>query len=101
MRALRECGFLKYFRVPEMKASVHLLEQKIHMWDPEQNNFVVGTHTLSIDIDDIYFLTGLSRRGRQVVLTSPRGGDASLDDMIDLYRLLGTLSQGVKSLLNG
>ena len=63
MRDVRECGLLKYFRVPGMKAYVCFLEHIIHMWDPDQQHFVVGTHTLSIDIDDIYFLTGLSHRG--------------------------------------
>ena len=43
MRDIWECGFLKYFRVLKMKAYVCLLEHIIHMWDPEQQHFVVGT----------------------------------------------------------
>ena len=53
------------------------------MWDLDQQHFVVWDHTLSIDIDDIYFLTKLSHRGREVVLSGPQGGDSTLDDLID------------------
>ena len=66
-----------------MKAYVRLLEYIIGMWDPDQHHFMVGIHTLPIEIEDIYFLTGLSRRGSQVVLSGARGGDTSLDDLID------------------
>ena len=33
--ALQNCGLLKYFRVPGMKAYIHLLEYIIDMWDLE------------------------------------------------------------------
>ena len=36
VRSLRECGMLKYFRVPEIKEYVRLLEYIIHMWDLDQ-----------------------------------------------------------------
>ena len=51
-----------------MKAYISLLEYIIDKWDPEQHHFVVETHTLTIDIEDIYFLIRLSRRGRHMVL---------------------------------
>jgi hypothetical protein len=35
--------------------------------------FHVGVHVLSLDIEDIYFLMGLSRRGAHVTLTGGRG----------------------------
>ena len=47
---LLNCGMLKYFRVPCMKAYIHLLEYIVDMWDPEEKQFVVGTHALNIDI---------------------------------------------------
>jgi hypothetical protein len=73
--SLRDCGLLKYFRIPGMRAQVRLLEHLVRMWDPDQQVFIVGAHTLTIDIEDIYFLTGLSRRGAHVSLTgSHRGG---------------------------
>jgi hypothetical protein len=32
--ALRDCGLLKFFRIPGMRAQVRLLEYLVHMWDP-------------------------------------------------------------------
>jgi hypothetical protein len=58
--ALRYCGILKYFRIPGMRAQVILLEYLVRMWDLDQQVFHVGAHTMFIDIEEIYFLTGLS-----------------------------------------
>ena len=96
VRALRECGILKFSRLPGMRAYVHLLYDMIQMWYLDQQHFVVGTHVLTIDVEDIYFVTGLSHRGRPVVSTGPRGGELSVDDLIDEYCSVGTHSQGGK-----
>jgi hypothetical protein len=58
--ALQECGILKIFRIPGMRAQLRLLEYLVHMWDVDQQVFHVGVHTLTLDIEDIYFLIGLS-----------------------------------------
>jgi hypothetical protein len=78
--ALRNCGLLKYFRIPGMRAQVRLLEHLVRMWDPDQQVFNVGAHTLTIDIEDIYFLTGLSRRGSYVSLTGNRRGGLKMSE---------------------
>jgi hypothetical protein len=83
--ALRNCGLLKYFRIPGMRAQVRLLEYLVHMWDPDQQVFHVGVHTLSLDIEDIYFLTGLSRRGYHVSLTGSRGGGLPMSEYCRLH----------------
>ena len=70
-----------------------LLEYIIDMWDPDQDNFVVGFHIMPIEIEDIYFLTSLSMRGSLVVLSGAWGGEGSLDDMIDQHFSLGIESQ--------
>ena len=57
---------------------------------------LIATHTLTIDIENIYFLIGMSQKGIQVVLSSPWGGEFSLDDMIDRYCLLGMHAQSGK-----
>jgi hypothetical protein len=59
--SLRDCGLLKFFRIPGMRAQVRLLEYVVHMWDVDQQVFHVGVHTLSLDFEDVYFLTRLSR----------------------------------------
>ena len=57
---------------------------------------MVGVHILPIEVEDIYFLTGLSMRGSPVVLSGARGGEGSLDDIIDQHCSLGTESQSGK-----
>jgi hypothetical protein len=83
--SLRDCGLFKYFRIPGMRAQVKLLEYLVHMWDPDQQVFHVGAHTLSIDIEDIYFLTGFSRRGYYVSLTGSRGGGLKMSEYCNQY----------------
>ena len=51
IEALQNCWLLKYFRVPGMKAYIRLLEYIIDIWDLEQQDFVVGTHILTVDIE--------------------------------------------------
>jgi hypothetical protein len=78
--ALRDCGLLKYFHIPGMRAQVRLLEYLVRMWDLDQQGFHVGAHILSIEIEDIYFLTGLSKRGYYVSLIDSRGGGLKMSD---------------------
>jgi hypothetical protein len=78
--ALRDCGLLKFFRILGMRAQVGLLEYLVLMWDPDQQLFHVGVHTFSLDIEDIYFLTGLSRRGYHASLTGSRGGGLPMSE---------------------
>jgi hypothetical protein len=33
---LRDCGLLKFFRIPGMRAQLRLLEYLVHMWDVDQ-----------------------------------------------------------------
>jgi len=49
------------------------------MWDVNKHVVHEGVHTLTIDIKDIYFLTGLSHRGSWVLLTDSRGGGEPMD----------------------
>jgi hypothetical protein len=85
LAALRDCGLLKYFRIPGMRAQVRLLEHLVRMWDPDQQCFNVGAHTLTIDIEDIYFLTGLSRRGSYASLSGNRRGSLKMSEYCRLY----------------
>jgi hypothetical protein len=86
--ALRDCGLLKYFRIPGMRARVRLLEHLVRMWDPDQQVFNVGAHTLTIDIEDIYFLTGLSRQVSYVNLTGSRRGGMKMSEYCREYCVL-------------
>jgi hypothetical protein len=45
----------------------------------------VGAHILTLDIEDSYFLTGLSRRGSRVTLTGSKGGGLLMNEYIWQY----------------
>jgi hypothetical protein len=80
--ALRECGLLKFFRIPGMRAQIRLLEYLVHMWDVDLQLFHVVIHTLTLDIDDIYFLMGLSRHGSHATLIGGRGGGLPMSEYV-------------------
>jgi hypothetical protein len=80
--ALQQCGLLKVFKVQGMRAQRRLLEYLVHMWDAEQQVFPVGVCVLSLDIEDIYFLTWLSHRGVRVSLIGDRGGGFPMSEYI-------------------
>jgi hypothetical protein len=61
--ALRQCGLLKFFKIQGMRAQLRLLEYSVHMWDVNEQVFHLGSHTLTIDIEDIYFLKLIGSRG--------------------------------------
>ena len=72
---LKDRGLLKFFRTPCMVSHECLLEHILWMWNLEQQYFEVGAHVLTIEVEDIYFLKGLLRRGAPISLTGSHGGD--------------------------
>jgi len=62
--ALRGCGLLKFFKIPNMKSNTCLLEMLIHYWSIEDDYFMIDQIPLKIEVDDIYFITGLFQRER-------------------------------------
>ena len=82
---LRYCGLLKFFWTPSMVPHEQLLEHILQMWNLEQQYFKVGAHILIVEVEDIYFLTGLSRRGAPISLTGSRGGDITTRELIDRH----------------
>ena len=39
--ALRGCGLLKFFKIPNMKENTRLVELLIHYWSAEEDAFVI------------------------------------------------------------
>ena len=66
------------------------------MWEPNSQLFLVGDQLLDIEIDDIYFLTGLSRRGERVEFGGRGGGREPVDSYIRDLCIEGTRRQGGK-----
>ena len=55
--SLRGFGLLNFFHTLSMISHERFLERILRMWNPEQQYFEVGAHVLTIEVDDIYFLT--------------------------------------------
>jgi hypothetical protein len=55
------------------------------MRDVDQQVFHVGVHTLSLDIEEVYFLTGLSWFGYHASLTGSRCGGLPMSEYWHLY----------------
>lgn len=53
INTLRQCGMLKFFRVPNMKAQKQLLHKLIEYWDPIDESFTLDKDPLHLKVDDI------------------------------------------------
>ena len=73
-----------------MVSHERLLEHILRMWNLEQQYFEVGAHILIVEVEDIYFLTGLSRWGAPISLTGSCGGDITTRELIDRQCAQGT-----------
>jgi hypothetical protein len=69
---LKKCGVWKFFQCPFMREKPRLLNQLIEYWHPDAEAFMLEHQSLTLTMKDIYFLTGLSRRG---------GGAGQLEDL--------------------
>jgi len=67
--SLRNCGLLKYFKLQKMKKEVLLLEYLIGLWDDVEQAFRIWPQLFKFELDDVYFLTDLSRRGAPILLS--------------------------------
>jgi hypothetical protein len=52
-----------------MKKEVVLLEHMIGLWNVAEQGFQIGTQLLTIELEDVYFITSLSKQGVPIVLT--------------------------------
>jgi hypothetical protein len=74
-----------------MRAQPTMLQTLVNMWDPERKHFVVRDQVLTLEMEDMYFLTGLSHRGATMVLVGgKRGGAERVDDYVTHYCHPGT-----------
>ena len=51
-----------------------LLTWLVNRWNVQDQCFIIGGHQLKIELEDIYFLTGLSKRGEQISLFGTKPG---------------------------
>lgn len=60
MLAFRECELANFLIILGMRAPLELLDYLVRRWDVNEQNFQIGSRTLIIEVEDIYFLIGLS-----------------------------------------
>ena len=85
VNALRNCGLLKFFRISSMRAQISLLQYMLDAWDPVNQVFQIRGKSIPLTIEDMYFLTGLSRRGAPISLSGTVRGTNSTRDYIRQY----------------
>ena len=80
--ALCNCGLLKFFCISSMRQQINLLKYFLDAWDPTNQMFQIRGKSIPLTIEDIYFLTGLSRRGAPLSLLGSAHGGESVRDYI-------------------
>jgi hypothetical protein len=87
---LMQCGLLKFFLCPFMRAQPRLLNALVDYWHPDAEAFMLEGHSLVPMTEDIYFLTGLSRRGEPINFQTFPSGPHNIVELIGLYFLADT-----------
>jgi hypothetical protein len=88
--ALRNCGLLKFFKMQKMKKEVLLLEYMIGLWNTAEQGFQIGTQLLTIELEDVYFLTSLSKRGAPVILSGQRALPVPIEEYLANHCIPGS-----------
>ena len=94
MAALMQCGLLRLFLCPFMHAQPRLLNALIDYWHPDAEAFMLEGQSLVPTTEDIYFLTGLSRRGEPVNFQTFPTGPSKVSELIAEYCEAGTDCRG-------
>lgn len=87
---LQNCGLLKFFKMPNMKSNVRLLEMLVNYWEPKEDCFIIDQMPIHIEVEDIYFITGLSWRGDLMDLHGKPLGGLVVDDYVHVYCVEGS-----------
>jgi hypothetical protein len=91
---LMQCSLLKFFLCPFMRAQPRLLNALIDYWHPDVDAFMLEGQSLVPTTEDIYFLTGLSRRGEPVNFQNFPAGPSKISELVAEYCEAGTDHRG-------
>jgi hypothetical protein len=98
--ALTQCGLLKFYQCPFMRAQPRLLNALIDYWHLDAEAFMLEGQSLTPTTEDIYFLTGLSRRGEPVNFHTFPSGPHNIAELIGLHCEAGTDKVGTQVPIN-
>ena len=59
-QALRACGIYKFWCRGSLRAKPRLLQMLVDYWDPDSESFHIDGMSLTIEVEEIYFITVLS-----------------------------------------
>ena len=65
-QALRECILYKFLHLGSLRTNPRILQMLMDYSDLDTKTFQIGGIPLILEVEDIYFITGLSRRGEIV-----------------------------------
>jgi hypothetical protein len=91
---LMQYSLLKFFLCPFMHAQPRLLNALIDYRHPDAEAFMLEGQSLVPTTEDIYFLTGLSRRGEPVNFQTFPAGPSKVSELIVEYCEAGTDCRG-------
>ena len=57
---LRSCGLYKFWCLGGLRAKPRLLQILVDYWDLDSESFQIDNISLTIEVEDTYFITGLS-----------------------------------------
>ena len=60
LNAIRNCGLLKFFLTPGLRAQPELLQYLISLWDVKREVFMIRDQELELETSQIYFIIGIS-----------------------------------------
>ena len=79
MNALKNCGIKKFFLTPCLRAQPKLLQYLVSIWHENEELFKLQDQVLALEVFDVYFITGLSRRGPVPIITGIRPSGEKMD----------------------
>jgi hypothetical protein len=82
--ALKQCGLWKFFQCTLIQAQPRLLNSLVDYWHLDAEAFILEGQSLTLMNEDIYFLTGLSRREEPVNLHDFPSGPHNIFELIKL-----------------
>jgi hypothetical protein len=91
---LIECDLLKLFLCPFMHTQPRILNALIDYWHPDTEAFMLEGQSLVPTTEDIYFLTGLSKRGEPINFQTFPAGSSKVLELIAEYCEVGTDHRG-------
>ena len=78
-----DCGLKKFFLTPCLREQPELLQYLISIWDENEENFKLRDQVLELEVSDIYFITGLSRRGPVPIMTGTRASGEKMEMVME------------------